>query len=594
MKSNRWIKFGTLAGIAIASVALLGGSIIVSNSPGGFNAGLIRSVGAGDTPGGLLRLGSSVPCDSLDPAQTFDPWCAVVHRTFSRNLMSFAGKPGDQGLIVVPDLVSDLPVTNSEKTSWTFILRPDVFWNDGSPVTSTDVKYSIQRLYDDSLQSPIALDTLCLLSTCNAGKPVYKGPYLAPTEDLPAIVTPDEQTIIFNLNRSFYEFSRLLASPQFAPIQMARDISLRAAGATYASNPASNGPFVLTIDQPDLQYSFTKNDRWTQKSDGIRIPKVDSMSWKVFPDADSTDQALLAGEIDVKLNYGLAPIARDATLIEKSQRSLIDNPEMSFVNFLVVNPGVPPLDRAPCRDAIFYALDKVDLQNVRGGSATAAIAHSLSPPTVLGFDNSYNPYPSGSDETGNIKSARQSLAQCGYPDGFQVKMAYVAIGIGKEIFLSAQKSLARVGIVVDPVEYANFAEYFTTGLGSPETMTSQGIGLASTGWGPDYSSALSFWSPLVDGRKIKPSSNQNFAELNLDAINSQLDKLEAAESPAEAARFNREIERLVMQEAVYLPYAVDRIVLYRPSSLTNVYVQIALGNQYDLVNIGKQEKLPKK
>ena len=589
MKSKPWKNIGTLAVVAIASVALLGGSIIVTNSPGGFNAGLTRTVGSGDSPGGLLRLGSSAPCDSLDPAQTFDPWCAVVHRTFSRNLMSFAGKPGEQGLVIVPDLASDLPVTNADKTSWTFKLRPDALWSDGTNVTSTDVKYSIQRLFDDSIQSPIALDTLCLLSTCNALKPDYKGPYESPTEDLTSIVTPDESTIIFNLNRSFYEFSKLLATPQFAPIQMSRDITLRAAGSTYASNPASNGPFVLTIDQPNLQYSFTKNDRWNQTSDGIRIPKVDAMSWKVFPDADSTDQALLNGEIDVKLNYGLSPIARDATLAQESQRSLIDNPEMSFVNFLVVNPNIPPLDRAPCRDAIFYALDKVDLQNVRGGSATAAIAHSLSPPTILGHDDSYNPYPSGSDETGNIRSARESLAQCGYPDGFQLKMAYVAIGIGKDIFLSVQKSLARVGIVVDPVEYANFAEYFTTGIGSPETMSTQGIGLASTGWGPDYSSALSFWAPLVDGRKIKPSSNQNFAELNIDELNTLLDTLETTESLTESARINQKIEELVMQEAVYLPYAVDRMVLYRPDVLTDIYVQIALGNQYDLVNIGKQE-----
>ena len=589
MKSNRWIKFATLALVATVSVALLGGSIIVSNSPGGFNAGLTRVVGSGDSAGGLLRLGSSVPCDSLDPAQTFDPWCAVVHRTFSRNLMAFAGQPGDKGLVVVPDLAVDLPVTNSDKTIWTFKLRPDVFWSDGYPVTSTDVKYSIQRLFDDSLQSPIALDTLCLLSSCTAGAPDYKGPYVSPAEDLVSIETPDPTTVTFNLNRSFYEFSRLLATPQFAPIQMSRDISLRTAGLSYSANPASNGPFVLTIDQPGAQFSFTKNALWTQESDGIRIPKVDAMSWKVFQDVDSTDQALLTGEIDVKLNYGLAPTARDATLAEKSQRSLIDNPEMSFVNFLVVNPAIPPLDRAPCRDAIFYALDKVDLQNIRGGSASAAIAHSLSPPTILGYDDSYNPYPSGSDESGNIRKARQSLAQCGYPDGFQLKMAYVAIGIGKEIFLSVQKSLARIGIVVDPVEYANFAEYFTTGLGSPETMSSQGIGLASTGWGPDYSSALSFWAPLTDGRKIKPSSNLNFAELNLDEINVLLDALEAAELPEESARISRAIETLVMSEAVYLPYAVDRIVLYRPKVLTDIYVQIALGNQYDLVNIGKQE-----
>lgn len=591
MKLNPWAKVGTLAVVVMASVALLGGSIIVRNSPGNFNAGLSRPVGDGDTPGGLLRLGSSIPCDSLDPAQTFDPWCAVVHRTFTRNLMSFAGKPGDQGLVVAPDLVADVPTTNADKTSWTFTLRTDVFWSDGSAVTATDVKYSVQRLYDDSLQSPVSLDSLCLLSTCNSGKPDYLGPYVTPNEDLPSIAIPDDRTITFNLSRTFYEFPRLLATPQFAPIQKSRDISLIEAGSTYASNPASNGPFILAIDQADSQYSFTKNQNWTQASDGIRIPKVDAMSWKVFPNADSTDQALLAGEIDVKLNYGLAQTARDATLAERGKRALIDNPQMSFVNFLAVSPTVVPLDRAPCRDAIFYALDKADLQNVRGGSASAAIAHSLSPPTILGYDSSYNPYPSGSDESGNLRRAKQSLAQCGYPDGFQINMAYVEIGIGKEIFLSVQKSLARIGIVVDPVEYANFAEYFTTGLGSPENMTTQEIGLASTGWGPDYSSAYSFWGPLTDGRKIKPSSNLNFAELNLDELNLLLDALEVAEAPSDSARISREIELLVMSESVYLPYAVDRIVLYRPKVLTDVYVQIALGNQYDLVNIGKREDL---
>ena len=69
MKLNPWAKVGTLAAVVIASVAILGGSAIVSNSPGGFNAGLTRTVGDGDTAGGLLRLGSSVPCDSLDPAR---------------------------------------------------------------------------------------------------------------------------------------------------------------------------------------------------------------------------------------------------------------------------------------------------------------------------------------------------------------------------------------------------------------------------------------------------------------------------------------------------------------------------------------------
>ena len=588
MKSSVLSKLGLFFLVALISVGLFGGSTVVTNSPGGFNAGMTRAVGVSEASGGLLRLGSSSACDSLDPAQTFDSWCAVVTRVYSRNLMAFAGAPGEQGLVIAPDLAVSNPETNPEKTKWTFTLRKDVFWSDGNLVTSSDVKYSILRLFDDSLQSPISLETLCLFSACTKGIPDFKGPYVDPTGDLPAIKAVDESTITFELTRPFPEFSRLLATPQFAPIQLSRDLELRSAGVTYESNPASNGPFVLTIDQADSQYSFTKNQYWTQESDGIRIPKVDAMSWKVFPDTDSTDQALFSGEIDLKLNFGLGATARDQALMDSAKRSLIDNPEMSFVNFIVVNPQIAPLDRAPCRDAIFYALDKADLQNVRGGSATAAIARSMSPPTVLGFDDSYNPYPSGSNETGNIRQARESLANCGYPDGFQIKMTYVAIGIGKEIFLSVQKSLARVGIVVDPIEYVNFAEYFSTGIGSPENLKTRSIGLAATGWGPDYSSSISYWAPIVDGRKIKTLGNQNFAEINSDEINNLLDQLEVATTPQESARLNQEIESLVMVEAIYLPYAVDRMVLYRPAQVSNVYVQIALGNQFDIVNVGKQ------
>lgn len=592
MKPSVLSKLGLLILVTTISLGFFTGSTVITNSPGGFNAGMTRAVGVSDATQGILRLGSSSSCDSLDPAQTFDSWCAVVTRIYSRNLMAFAGAPGDQGLVLTPDLVIAAPESNAEKTNWNFMLRDDVFWSDGTAVTASDVKYSILRLFADSLQSPISLETLCLFSTCTKGIPDYKGPYLDPTADLASIVVTDERNIIFNLNRPYPEFSRLLATPQFAPINQSRDVELRTAGLTYASNPASNGPFVLTIGQSEIQYSFVRNQNWKQESDGIRIPKVDSISWQVFPDSDLTDQALLNGEIDLKINFGLGPTVRDQVLLDADQRKLIDNPEMGFVNFIVVNPQIAPLDNVSCRNAIFYALDKADLQNVRGGSATAAVAHSMSPPTVLGFDNSYNPFPSGSEETGDIKRARESLADCGYPDGFQTKMTYVAIGIGKEIFVSVQKSLARVGIVVDPVEYVNFAEYFSAGIGSPDNLKSRSIGLAATGWGPDYSSALSYWAPIVDGRKIKTLANQNFAEINSDEINNLLDMLEMATTPAQAARLNKAIEVLVLGEASYLPYAVDRMVLYRPVQVTNVYVQVALGNQYDLVNVGKQGVTP--
>ena len=55
----------------------------------------------------------------------------------------------------------------------------------------------------------------------------------------------------------------------------------------------------------------------------------------------------------------------------------------------------------------------------------------------------------------------------------------------------------------------------------------------------------------------------------------------------DVARISRAIDGLVMGTASYLPYGAEQLVLYRGPQLTGVYVQQALGGQYDLVNIGK-------
>ena len=72
MKSSILSKFGLIFIATALTIGLLSGAAITVNSPGGFNAGLTRTVGTSDGAGGLLRLGSSTTCDSLDPAGTLE------------------------------------------------------------------------------------------------------------------------------------------------------------------------------------------------------------------------------------------------------------------------------------------------------------------------------------------------------------------------------------------------------------------------------------------------------------------------------------------------------------------------------------------
>jgi peptide/nickel transport system substrate-binding protein len=586
-KSPRFRKGSLIFGVIIFLLLSSTSSQQTVNSTPAFNAGLERAVGESRQAGGILRIASARDCNSLDPAQTRDPWCGVILRLYTRNLLAHAGKPGLAGLEPVPDLAASSPVVTEEFKVWTFTLRENLLWDDGTPVTSADVKYSIERLYDDFLQSPVSNEILCLLSTCSTGKPDYLGPYVPDSGELATITTPDEKTVVFRLTRSFAQFDKVLTTPNFGIISAKRDAELRANGVSYGQRPAASGPFKFVIAEGI--YKFIRNEYWKQETDSIRFPQVDEIQWTLLSDSETTDIAVLNGEADLRVDWGLGPSGRDQVLANEETRKLVDNPDLGYTNYLALIPTAAPLDRKPCREAIAYALDKTSLAATHGGTDVSAVANSMSPTNLPGYDKSFNRYPTGNNSTGDIDKAREKLIECGYPDGFTVKFAFAQLGTGPQVYSVLQQSLGRVGIVVDALPFDDFANYVTTGIGSPETVKSLGIGMVASGWAADYNSPISFWSPLVDGRKIVIRSNQNLPLLENSKINQLLDYIEFGKTD-DLSSANKQIEQLVAEEAVYFPLSSDSVLLYRPAYLTNVYVQLALGASYDLVNIGANPK----
>lgn len=573
-------KVAVLAAVAVVSAMALGGASVSRDGSTNFNAGLNRAVGQVTGEGGELMLGSTRLCDSFDPAQSYDAWCAVVQRMYSRTLMAYAGKPGDASLMIVPDLAAAPPTPSADFKVWTVRLREGLRWDDGSPLTSTDVRYAIERLYNPDIVGSVSSDTLCLFTTCTTGAPDYKGAQTG--RHIKSLRLPDETTVVFTLTRPFARLPDILALPQFAPIQLTKDQELGAAGFAYSAAPASSGPFILKVGSKSKSATLTRNPEWSQELDGVRTPQVDSMKWTVFDNEKALDQALMKGTIDVRLDGGLGQTARDIVAADQSLRSRIDEPMTGSVSYVALVPSATPLDRKACREALLYAIDKSDLIKLRGGPDMLRMTGNMNSPILASGLVADDPYPTG--ETGSVEAARRKLVECGYPDGFEVSMAYVDLGVGKALYESVQRSLARVGILVTAVRFDSFLAYFTTGVGSQSSLKDRGIGLVATNWSPEGTSPLSYFGPIADGRKITSRSNVNYSALNDDRINALLDELETG-SPDPAA-VSRKVGQLMMESALYLPYGMDKLVLYRGSTITNVYVQRALGGQYDVVNMG--------
>ena len=585
------MKRSTSLPMLLALVGLAGLMLFVSSTaqPHGDpapNAALYYPVGQTSVTGGTLILGSVRPCDSFDPAASFDPWCAQVQRTYARNLFAFAGQAGAHGNTVLPDLAAKAAVHSSDFLKWQITLRSNIRWNDGSAVTSRDVVYSIERLYDSSLRSPVPNSVLCLLSSCRNGLPSYTGSGKHHRR-LTSVTVSSDTIIHFSLQVPTPDFDRILAMPQLAPIQASRDQTLRKSNMSYASAPAANGPFTIQLGKGSVVATFVRNTQWEQVSDPIRSPRVERMVWRQFATQHLVEQNLLSNKIDIAIGAGLSQgVTSELGKRPRTSRHL-DTVPINSINFLALTRQSNSLKKVECRRAIFYGLDKQDIVHVRGGPTVSSVAHTLIPPFVQGWSARDNAYSSGSADRGDLSAARRSLTRCGYPDGFEINLAFLDLGVGRKTYLSIQKSLSRIGIIVNPIPFADFSSYFSSGVGAPASVAKRHIDAVLASWGPDTPSAASFWLPLVSGSHIRKQGNQNLAELDDESINELGTQLAISGDINQQTRLSELLSRQVADSATYIPINVDNYALFRPESIAYVYIQPHSGAGYDIVNVAK-------
>ena len=102
-------------------------------------------------------------------------------------------------------------------------------------------------------------------------------------------------------------------------------------------------------------------------------------------------------------------------------------------------------------------------------------------------------------------------------------------------------------------------------------MHSHDIGMAVGGWGADWPDGYGFLDELVNGNAIAPTGNTNISEINDPVINNLFTKSSTVTGAARTAIWSQ-IDKQAMKDAVILPVVYPKTLLYRPPSLTNVYV----------------------
>jgi len=571
--------FGSAATLALAACG--GSSTGTGSSTAGFNAAVTRVVNPSSHKGGTLSFGLSAAPDSTDPGNTYYAWMWNFSRLYTMPLMTYKSCPGACGLQVVPDLATGPGIVSDHGLTWTYHIQSDVHFEDGTLVTSADVKYAVERTFDRTL-FPLGPSYYSLLLAPQ--KPAYPGPYTDRKKNefgLKAVQTPNPTTIVFHLAQPFADFNYVTAIPQSAPVPPSHDN-----GANYQLHPWSTGPYKFQSYQLNKELTLVPNTHWNPATDPNARQLVSKITVTMNMNPNDVDNRLLAGDLDVDAaGTGVQAAARARILSSPSLKASSDDPIAGFLWYAYLNTKVAPLNNVYCRRAVEYAANKVNLQTAYGGPyAGGAIASTVSPPNVIGHKN-FDLYEATTKPTGDIAKAKEQLKLCGHPNGFTTGISYRS-DRPKEVAAATalQASLALAGIKTTLHGYPT-STYFADFAGVPKYTEQHDLGILFGGWEADWPDGYGFFKFITAGDTISPAGNYNVEQLNDPVVNNDLNKMGSTNNAAVRNSYTAKIDMEVMKDAVILPAVYAKSLLYRSPNLTNVFVQSYYG-MYNYSTLG--------
>ena len=371
-----------VAALALAACGSSGSSSGPKTAPVTYNEATTQVVNPSNQKGGTLTFGLSNTPDSTDPGNTYYAFMWNTVRLYGMSLTTYKSCPGKCGTQVVPMLATSLGQVSDNGLIWTYHIQPNVKFEDGTTVTSQDVKYAVERTYARSVlpNGPSYFQVLLK-------DPTYPGPYTDRSKNefgLTSVTTPNPTTIVFHLQHPFADFDYVVAIPQTVPVPPNKDT-----GANYQLHPISTGPFMFQSYTLNKQFTLVRNPYWNAATDPQVRQLPDKIVFNLNLNANDIDNRLLAGDLDVdQAGTGVQTAARAKILSSPTLKQNADDALSGFLWFAYLNTKVAPLNNVACRRAIEYAANKQTLQTAYGGPLVGGdIATTVMPPTIIGYQS---------------------------------------------------------------------------------------------------------------------------------------------------------------------------------------------------------------
>ena len=576
---------------ALAVAALAAGMVTACTSSSGSTA----SNGGTPVSGGTLSFVAAGDVDHLDPLSAYYLPTFQLEVAFTRQLVSYwPSNHRARAITIAPDVASTVPtasnggITNGGK-AYTFRIRSGVDWNTSPPrqVTSADFLREFKGMCNPVFPVGNQLYYVPVI----AGMSAYCGQYAAafknsksPTaaqmaafqnsHSISGIKTPNSLTIVFNLTRSANDFLNILAMP-FASARPSEYDKYLPDSAPFRAHVLSDGPYAITQYTANKKIVLSRNPAWEQSTDPLRHQYVNQMA--VTEGTASAQTALAdvqAGTDDLMWDLPVPTPSIPQLEASKNPGLRIYTDTGSTNPYLVFNLKSPTacdaLSKLKVRQAIEYAINKVAIAKIYGGTKLNPVLNGAIAPGNIGYANyNYYPTPGNSGDPGKCK---QLLAAAGYPHGFTITDVYRNVGNGSAVFTSVQASLKACAITSkgspqEPGPYFGIIE-------NPGNASEWDI--SEAGWAPDWpgNDGRANVVPLFQTSCVNPTSN--FGCYSSPVTDSDIKQALTAPSESAAAPLWAKAGEQAMKDAVIVPFTTPDVVLYAGPRVHNlIYSPIA-------------------
>ncbi len=423
--------------------------------------------------------------------------------------------------------------TSEDGLTWTFHLRAGLKWSDGSDLTANDFVYSWKRVCDPNVAAPYAETVLGMVAGYEDA--------IAGDLDALQVVAQDDSTLVVTLNAPCSFFGSLAAFATLSPVQQATVETNGDAWATAAETYVSNGPFYVSEWVPSSYIMMTKNPNYWN-ADAI---KLDGIKWNLIEDANASYSAYQTGEV---------LFIKDVPTEEIP--SLSDNPEFHVdpiigTYYLSVNTQREPFTDANVRKALSLAIDREYVAGTLMQGTYSAASNFMGPGWIdtdgsqfIDKANGGQPYIDTANHEANVETAKQLLADAGYPDGEglpSITYSTNDAGYHKVVAEYLQQAWAELGVElnVEIVEWASFTPMRRNG----------DYDASRNGWVGDYSDP----SNMLD--LLYSTNGNNDGKFNNAEYDAAMELSRTTLDAAERSEALHKAEDILMEEAGCIPVA---------------------------------------